>query len=216
MYNNAVLRQDFEIAVRIFSNAFGITTEEAIRQFRPTQSRLRLEQNAVTTTNSYAFPALNNQGAPTNTEIRLNQQDSFVPTAVGFYLGNPTGATDAAYKLNSYLNPFLFNVAMQSIYNGQLSIMLNKTVYLNNWPLYWHWKSNQTQQTAAAGANSPVDQLDGDCDGLKGMQPFVLLIGSSNIQISISVPVAPTAVTANSRLILVFDGILFQNSTVVV
>jgi hypothetical protein len=216
MYNNAIARQDFEIATKIFANAFNITMEEAIRNFRPTQSRLRLEQLAVTTSTSYAFPVLNNQGTPTATEIRLNQQDSFVPTAVGFYLANPTGLTDAAYKLTPYLNPFFFNVAMQSIYNGQLSIMLNKVVYLNNWPLYWHWKSNQTQQTAAAGANSPVDQLDGDCDGLKGMQPFVLLIGSSNIQISISVPVAPTAVTANSRLVLVFDGILFQNSTVVV
>lgn len=79
----------------------------------------------------------------------------------------------------------------------------------------WHWHSPETQQTAAAGAGSPVDQFIGDDYALKPMQPFVLLIGSQNIQVSVQLPVAATAVDANSRLVIVFDGILAQNSTVV-
>jgi len=206
---------DFDIAVDMFAQSFDTTAVDVIKAFRPTQSRLRLEQLTSTTTTSIKFPVQDNQGNPFITEVRLNQSDSFVPTSVGFFLANPTGTTDSAFKLFTYVNPFFFNAAMTAAYNGIMNITIAKNEYLSNWPLMWHWKSTQTQQTAAAGPASPVDQCDGDNDGLKGMQPFVLLIGSQNIEIEIEMPTAPTAITANSRYVLVFDGILFQNSTVV-
>jgi len=217
--NGMPAREDFDIAVSLFARTYRMSEQDVIDQFRPTQSRLRLEQLAVTTSATYNFKALVNQGNPFNTEVRLNLQDTFVPTHVGFYMGAPTSSTDSAWIPQTYLNPFVFGAAnaaaMNSIYNGNMSIMLNNDQYVNNWPIMWHWQSPQTQQTAAAGAGSPLDEFDGDSYSLRSMQPFVLLVGSQNIQIQIALQNAPTQVLANSRLMLVYDGILFQNSTVV-
>ena len=220
MQNSIAGRMDFEIATQLFANAFNIKPEQVIKEFRLSQSRLRLEQPLVTTSTLYTFPVLvniQNQAQAFNTEIRLNLQDSFIPTHVGIYVAAPSSSTDATFLLKSYLNPFVFTnaAAMGSLYNGQFKIMVNNVQYINNWPVMWHWNSPETQQTAAAGAGSPIDQFEGDEYSLKPMQPYVLLIGSQNIQINITVPVAPTAVDANSRFVVVFDGILAQNSTVV-
>lgn len=218
MKNGMTAREDFLNAVDLFANSYGMDPNQVVRQFRPTQTRLRLEQLAVTTTNQYTFGCLVNQGTPTNTEVRLNLQDSVVPTHIGFYFGNPSSPTDASYKLHSYLNPAFFGVnaaPMQSIYNGNISIMVNNNQMLVNWPTAWHDQSPMTQQTTAPGAGSPVDEFDGDNYSLRAMQPYVLLVGSQNINITLTIPAAPTSVLANSRLVLCFDGILFQNSTVV-
>lgn len=218
MYNSVPGRMDYEVALQVFSEAFagmGYTPDIVKRKFRPTLSRLRLEQPCTTTTTQINFPVLINQGNPFNTEVRLNLQDSFFPTHIGILFGNPSSATDAAYTLYSYLNPFIFNPAMNAYYNGTMRMLVNNVQYINNWPVVWHKHAPETQQTAAAGAGSPIDQYDGAIDGKVAQQPSVLMIGSQNIQLSINLPAAPTAVTANSRIIIMVDGLLFQNSTVV-
>lgn len=224
MSNSIAARMDFENAVRIFDNAFNPNHRQdvdVVSLFRLTQSELRLEQPLVTTSTQYLFPVLvniNNQATTAfNTEVRLNLQDSFVPTHVGIFLAKPTSSTDTAFALESYPNPFIFTNSQQmyALYNGQMQIVINNNRYTQNWDLWRHYKANQTQQTAAPGAGSPLDQLDGSEDGFYPMQPYVLLLGSQNIELTIKVPVAPTAVDANSRFVIKFRGILAQNSTVV-
>jgi hypothetical protein len=219
MRNSIAGRQDFDLAVQIFKNAFPSVTNP-VEQFRLTQSRLRLEQPILTTSTSLRFPVLSNiqnQGSPYNTEVRLNMQDTFVPTHVGIYVGHPSSATDAAYPLLSYLNPFIFtnDAPMEVIYNGTMKLLINNSQLLVNWPLSWHKKVPQTQGTQAAAADSPLDEFDGSEYGMHPMQPFVLLSGASNIELTVNLPVAPSAADAFSRLIIVFDGVLAQNSTVV-
>lgn len=218
MRNSIAGRQDFDLAVQIFKNAFpGVNNP--VEQFRLTQSRLRLEQPILTTTTSIRFPVLSNiqnQGASAfNTEVRLNMQDTFVPTHIGIYVAKPTSATDAAFPLLSYFNPFVFtnDAPMEVIYNGYLKLMINNAQIVQNWPLSWHKRVPQTQATQAAAADSPLDEFDGSEYGLVPMQPFVLLGGANNIDLTINFPVAPSAVDATSRLVVVFDGILAQNST---
>jgi hypothetical protein len=237
--NGIVAREDFKNVVQIFDNAFNpkyvfdnpsgkwVINQaydplwDAVSAFRLTQQTVRMEQPLSAASTLYSFPILNNiQNQATgqnNTEIRLAQQDTFVPTHIGLFLGFPTGALDTTFKLQTYPNPFLSANAVQeqAIYNGVMNIMVNNVQYTSNWDLWRHWKTNQTQQTAALGAGSPEDQFDGSEDGWYPMQPFVLMIGSQNIRISITVPVAPTAVDANSRIILMFRGVLGQQSTVV-
>lgn len=218
MRNSIAGRQDFDLAVNIFRNATG--SQNPVEQFRLTQSRLRLEQPIVTTSTSYRFPVLNNiqnQGTPFNTEVRLNMQDTFVVTHVGIYVGLPTSATDAAYPLQSFFNPFLFtnDGPMEVVYNGTLKLLINNSQIIQNWPLAWHKHVPQTQQTQAVGADSPRDEFDGSDFGIQPMQPFVLLGGAANIELTVNLPLAPTAADANSRLIICFDGILAQNSTVI-
>jgi hypothetical protein len=90
-------------------------------------------------------------------------------------------------------------------------------VYIPAWDLHKHYVANQTQQLVSPETSAAnVEQFYGCEDGKYPMQPYVALIGSKNIVINVTFPAAPTAITANSRLILFFDGILAQNSTVVV
>jgi hypothetical protein len=231
--NSIAARDDFNIAVQIFNNAFNPMylangnanpmynpAFDSVAAFRLSQSVLRLEQPTTNQSTTYTFPVLTNiqnQAQAFNTEIRLNIQDSFVPTHVGFFLALPSGQNDTTFKLMTYPNPFILVNAlqMQAYYNGTMSIMINNVQYMQNWDLWRHWQTNQTQQTSALGAGSPEDQFNGADDGFYPMQPFVLLTGSQNIQVKITLPVSPTAVDANSRLVVMFRGILAQNSTVV-
>jgi hypothetical protein len=238
--NGIEAREDFTNVVRIFDNAFNPKYVidkssgkyvpnpaydimwDAVSAFRLTQQTLRLEQPMVAGSNVYNFPILNNiqnQAQQFPTEIRLAQQDTFVPTHIGFFLEYPSGVNDATFQIKTYPNQILSAqpVQEQCYYNGVLNIMVNNVQYTANWDLWRHFVTNQTQQTAALGAGSPEDQLLGADDGWYPMQPFVMMIGSQNIRISITLPAggAPTAVTANARLALMLRGVLAQQSTVV-
>lgn len=232
MDNSLAGRMNFNVAYSIFKDTFKNKWAAKMRRnpeefdpasvFRLTQSRLRLEQPFVINSNTYNFPILNNiqnQAQQFNTEVRLTQQDSFVPTAIAVYVGAPTGTNDDTFELKSYLSPFVFGaanaVAMEPLYNGQMNWLINQIQYLVSWPVQWHKHVPQTQQTAAVGAGSPIDQFDGSMDGMKDMQPYILLIGTDNIKISIVTPLNCTAITANSRIILTIDGILAQNSSAI-
>lgn len=238
--NGIEAREDFINVVKIFDNAFNPRVVfnpklnawvanptfdpmwDAVSAFRLTQQTVRMEQPMIAGTTLYNFPILNNiqnQSAGQNpTEIRLAQQDTFVPTHVGFFLvyGDAEDVNDNTFKLNTYPNQVLSAQPTQetAFYNGWLNIMINNVQYTSNWDLWRHWKTNQTQQTAALGAGSPEDQLDGSEDGWYPMQPFVLMIGTQNIKINITLPQnPPNAVTAGGRLVLMFRGVLGQNST---
>lgn len=238
--NGIEAREDFINVVRIFDNAFNPkyvfdktqnkwvvnpaydALWDAVSAFRLTQQTLRLEQPMVAGSNVYNFPILNNiqnQAQQFSTEIRLAQQDTFVPTHLGFFLEYPSGVNDATFQIKTYPSQILSAqpVQEQAYYNGVLNIMVNNVQYTSNWDLWRHFVTNQTQQTAALGAGSPEDQLNGSQDGWYAMQPFVLMIGSQNIRISITLPAAgaPNAVTANARICLMLRGVLGQQSTVV-
>jgi len=226
MRNNSIaLRYDFENAAMVFAKAFNITPEQVKTQFKLTQSYLRLEQPFSTTSTNMNFPVLNNiqsaSGTQFITEKRLNQQDSFIPTMVGIFVAAPASSTDAAFTPYAYLSPSVFGTAnanaMRTFYNGFLSISVNNIVVTPAWDVLKHWASNQTQLlTAAPASGAVVEQQYQDSDGYFPMQPYVALIGSKNIQINIAQPAAPSAITASSRAIIIFQGILAQNSTVVV
>lgn len=233
--NGIVAREDFKIASRIFSNAFNPMklasgadnpkydpTWDPVSAFKLTQSELRLEQPLVTTSAQYLFPVLSNiqnQAQQFPSEIRLNLQDSFVPTRLQVSVALPTASpNNTEFPLHTYFNPTVFanSIHEEALYNGQLKLMINNVQYINGWGLQRHRKVNQTQQTVTPLAAAVVqDQIDGSEDGFYPMQPFVLLLGSQNIQLTILLPNAITAVDANARLILRFEGVLAQNSTVV-
>jgi hypothetical protein len=222
--NAIAARMDFEQSVKIFDRAFNPTgnpKNNVVDLFRMTQSDLRLEQPFTTTNNLLTFPVLNNiqnqQGGQFNTEIRLAQQDSFVPNRIGIFFGLPTSSTDTSFKLYPYPSPFVFTnaAAMEAFYSGTMLWTMNNDKLLKNWLVMRHRKTNQTQQTALYGAGSPLDQMDMDEDGFVPMQPYCLILGSQDIQIQISLPLAPTAVDANTRIVMLLRGVIAQNSTVV-
>ena len=239
--NGIVLREDFKLANKIFNNAFNPAsivgmgangkaaflpnpkydpTWDAVSAFKLTQSELRLEQPLVAGATVINFPVLaniQNQQQQYPSEIRLNLQDSFVPTSLGVYVALPSSAAAANFVLFTYFNPSIFANAAgeETFYNGQLKLMINNQQYINGWGLKRHRVANQTQQLAATAAGAVVEQEDGANDGIYPMQPFVLLLGSQNIQLSIQLPAPIATVDAGARVVLRFQGVLAQNSTVV-
>jgi hypothetical protein len=232
--NGIVLREDFKAAAKIFNNAFnpmflssGASNPQyskdwdAVTAFKLTQSSLRLEQPLVANSSTFNFPVLNNiqnQGTQFPSEIRLTLQDSFVPTRLGVFVALPSGAAVANFPLFTSFNPTVFAnaVAENGFYNGQLKLMINNSQYINGWGLQKHKVVNQTQEIVTPLVPGSVEQqVDGANDGYYPMQPFVLLLGSQNIQLSIQLPVPLTAADANARIVLIFEGVLAQNSTVV-
>jgi hypothetical protein len=75
----------------------------------------------------------------------------------------------------------------------------------------------QSQQVAAAANQNGIaqDQIDNSSDGLIPVEPNVLFIGSKGNVITVTLPAAMAAVDANMRAILVFRGVLAQNSTII-
>jgi hypothetical protein len=227
--NGVVCREDFRQGLELFMQAYGPgtdtnwTKEQLLARFKLTQSDLRLEQPVTANNNSYLFPVLSNipstnvAGGQFNTEVRLNMQDIFLPQYMGFFLANPSSATDCTFNMFTYVNNIAFPASpaqMQCFYNGAINISVNNTQYIKNWMTRRSYIAPQTQQTGPFGAGSQgYDMQDGGVDGFYPFQPYVLISGNSNMQITVNLPIAPTTVDANSRLVIVLRGILAQNST---
>lgn len=233
-----ILREDFKIAKQLFAEAFNprmilnsAQQKVANPKYQPdwdpvqafclTQSELRLEQPLVANNATITFPVLSNiqnQAQQYPAEIRLSLQDSFVPTRIGVYVGVAASAVTSAVPLHTFFNPTVFanSIAEENFYNGQLRLMINNRQFIRGWGLQRHRVVNQTQQIVTPIATGVLyDQIDGSSDALYPMQPFVLLLGSADIQLTIQLPAALTAVGGNDRVVLRIEGVLAQNSTVV-
>ena len=205
--------------------AAGIDPKQAILS----QSYLRLEVVANTSTANYTFGVLINDvakggsGAQTvrPTENRLNLQDAFYVGSVQLLLGLATSATDTAFPVYTWNNALTFTtagaaLALNNLYNGNMSLTVNNRVITPGWDLLQHKNIPQTQLTGAA--NSPLDQNNFSQDGAIVADPNWVLIGSKNNQLVLNLPTAIGTLQAGSTtvLVLILRGVLAQNVTPVV
>lgn len=216
--NTVAARLVYENAMSTLVEVLG-GDEQKLAQVRPCQSYLRTELALTTTDNTYNFNLLVNENnpAPFNTEKRLALQNSFVASEMGIFLAGPSSSTDTTFNWLTYANfvDLTQAAAMNAFYNGSLNITINNVKYMDAWDLMRHKYVPETQQTAALGAGSPNDEFDGKQYGFYPLEPNVVFVGSKDNRVQITLPVALTAVDANSRVIIIFRGILAQNSTVV-
>lgn len=218
--NSIAARMVYDNAKKAIQTAFS-DKPNILSQCKLTQGFLRVSQALVVGQTLYQFPVLVNetQLGIFNTEQRLNQQDSFVISELGIFLSAPASTTDATYRLQTYANTQVFTganaAAVQAVYNGAFSLTINNDILIPKWDLFRHLVINQTQQTAALGAASPNDQIDGKADGFYPVEPNLVLIGSKNNVLQIQLPVGVTAIQANSRIEILMRGVVAQNSTVV-
>lgn len=184
------------------------------------QSYLRFENTLSTTKTSYDFGVLNNQSISGQvqfpTEQRLNLQDAFYISEIMVYLGKAASTTDSSYKLSTYPSPTVFTTsgaaaALYTLYNGVLSLTINNRQIVPASDLTKFLQVPQTQATAAT--NSPIDQFDGQWSTV--VEPNLVLIGSKNSLINITIPSAFAALDANTRVVIICRGVLAQNVTVV-
>lgn len=230
--NNFTARDGYAHAKRMFVQAFldnfkgdEIACMRWVESLKLSQSEVRLEVGLNTTSNSFSFGVTPNQANSSNiifnTENRLQMQDSLCVYEYGIFVAQPSGQTDTAYKLCTYGNTQVFAAAdaaaLDSTFyaNGSFRVTCNNDVLIPYRGLFNHYYAPQTQQTAPVGAGSPKDQQRGAEDGFITAEPNLVLIGSKSTIPQIVLPSALASASANLRCILIFRGVLAQNSTVV-
>ena len=190
-----------------------------------TPSFLRSEVLLSTSAASYHVPVLindNQNGTPTVREQRLALQDLFIVSSIQFLLTSGSSTTGSA-KSYTYPNLTAFPTGaaqLYNVYNGYFNIQVNNQNVLPKWSMLQHLDVPQTQQNTnfnAATATSPaqysIDQVSMDQFGLQVCEPNIVLNGASNINASIVLPAAPSAVDANTYVATLWYGILAQNCT---
>ena len=217
---NVDARMVYKNAHELLNKSFpGLQGRDIAEVCKLTQNTYRFEQPLVAGATMYQFPVLVNQQVFSNTETRLNQQDSAVIYSLGVFAGQPASATDSAWVPSSYNAPFIFGAnaaALYSLWNGSnLTITVNNDVLVPNWDIFKHYNAPETQATAAPGAGSPEDQLRGGWDGFYPVEPNIIFVGSKNNVVTINLSQGVAAVNTYSRIVVIARAITAQNSTVV-
>lgn len=190
-----------------------------------TQSYLRFEINLSTTVTRYQFDTLVNENLNTNfvTQQKLNLQDAFICSSIGFYIGlaASSAATETVVPLYSYADPTIFTTAnaatsLQTVYSGQMSLSVDQRVYVPSWDLYKHYYvpttqtgNNPTGVTAATLRNS----VDFSQNGMFPVEPNIVLNGAKKNNLTVNLAASLTAIQANSRIVCIMQGLLAQNVT---
>ena len=212
----------------IYKEAVDICTKAGVNPYNAglTDSTLRLEQQLLTTKSNYQFAVLVNDNGPSgtkfNTEVRLNQQDSFIAYQLNFFIGEPSSSSDATFIDYTYPSPTVFATAgeaaaLGTLYKGSLRIVINNVVKVPTLHMGRFYFVPQSQKaTAAANQNGiAADQRDGSTDGSMVLTGLLTFIGSKNNEILLGLPATMAAIGANTRAILEWRGLLAQNSTII-
>lgn len=196
-------------------------TNNPLARAKLTQSYLRSEVPLTTGTSQYNIPILTNQnpyGSTTQTEKRLALQDTFFIGSLGVFLAVKASASDLSYQIYPY--PSLYagftaaeQLAMNAFYNGWISLTVGQNVLITQWDLWRHYNTNQTQ--GGAPATAPLDQFCGASDGFYPVEPNVTHIGSTNIQMTLTLPAGITSLPANTFAVFIHRGVNAQNVTAV-
>jgi len=190
-----------------------------------TPSFLRSEVLLSTSAASYHVPVLindNQNGTPTVREQRLALQDLFIVSSIQFLLTSGSSTTGSA-KSYTYPNLTAFPTGaaqLYNVYNGYFNIQVNNQNVLPKWSLLQHLDIPQQQQNTnfnVASVTSPaqfaIDQVSMDTYALQVCEPNIVLNGASNINASIVLPAAPSAIDSNTYVATMWYGILAQNCT---
>lgn len=230
--NNFSARNSYDIAKQVLYNAWidsfkgdSAACWDWVNNRKLSQGEIRLEVELNITNNQFTFGVTPNQVNSTNvqfnTEKRLDLQDSLIASEYGIFVAQPSSRTDTAFRLCTMGDTQEFAAAdaeaLDTTFysNGNFSVKVNNDVIIPYRGLFNHWYTPQTQATAAPGAGSPKTQLRGAEDGMITMEPNILLIGSKNYVPQINLVNNLASAAEFERAVLIFRGILAQNSTVI-
>lgn len=187
------------------------------------QSTLRLEQAAQTTSSNYNFPVPctdTSTDNPFNTEVRLVRQDAFLISEIGFFLSEPISASDTNFVPYTYPDALLFSTtgesaALNTVYNGNLSILVNGARIMSNWDMMRYYNAPQTQNKVGAtiNANLPIAQRNGNWDGFAVVEPNIVIAGNNHVVFNLKLPASISIIGSFTRLIFILRGIRAQNVT---
>lgn len=213
----------------VYKNGLDVIKEAGLdpRVVKLTQSELLLQNQLTSTRTMYQFAVLinatnNSSNFVFNEEIRLNQQDSFIVSAIRLTISEPTSNIDTTAVEYTYPSPSVFStageaVALETLYKGFLKMTINNVVVMPSLRTSRFRFVPFAQKVAAATNQNGIgdDSIDSSSDGLMYVEPNIVLIGSKNNLIEIDLPAAIATVGTNTRVSLSFRGLLAQNSTII-
>jgi hypothetical protein len=215
----------FQKAKQLVVDALQLPPGQTVNDQMLTQATLRCEVSLNTTSTIFHIPVNSNDsitGSQQNvTERRLGIQDMFAVTDCAFFIGVAATPGTGNFQIFTYPSEKIFTGA--GVQDSLLGMYSNAYMRLENngqvvtpfWDIYRHLYVQNQQYNAvpyyAANTTGYVDSIDGATDGFAPVQPGWLFSGASNINMNIVLPSALPAVTANTRIIALFRGVLLQN-----
>jgi len=228
------------VAAKAFSRKQSVFNEKAMQYARQgvitTPGYLRLEtllasSGSATSLNTISFNTLDTSGTKQPTERRLKLSDTFTITSFSFYIAGdssavvaaPTAVEQAQEQLHTFNNiqvPCIGanSKAIESIYNGFLSLRVDTTTFLDSVPMRQFYRVGDIQQgtiVAASGSTTNKSSWNSGMFGRTELLPTIELNGQSNIDWSITLPTnipytQPVLTFTNAVLIL--EGFLNQGA----
>jgi len=194
---------------------------------------IRSEQVITNTKNSYQFETrsdlLSQQNRPLNKGVDNN--DLFFAAAWGLFIDNRVTTSKSEVTLQTYPNSIAFAAAttgcsynqLEIFYNSSIQFQVGSTVFYEAYDTQRFRKVPQTQQTAATIASAAAGNYSQTtlADGLTDIAPYVVLSGSAQNKIILSIPSLPdsadmavsaaTQATGENVLTLYFNGFTIKN-----
>lgn len=167
---------------------------------RLTQSTLFLSKPISATSTVYSFDVLESQTQTLQAdEIRINLNDEFIITQLGFYLqasvlngGRDTGAkvllTYAPFEQDS-VNASLIN----NFWNGVFQIGVNNVIYLDKYDVKKSMYVPRTQMAnfnLMTGTPSTIPNVTFSDNGMYGTEPLITLSGAKKNNLTLNLPTA--------------------------
>ena len=187
------------------------------------QSYLRTEAALATTSSNYQFNVTvqDTFQSAYNTQQLIGLQDAFVVSELGIYVCAPSSSTATDFRLQTYDSPLIFSTTsatngIRTVYNGSLNLTVNQRQIVTDWDLMRHYKVPTQQKATNAYFSTGVPFEDGNelaTDGMFPVEPNWVIKGNAKNLLQITLPGAPAAIQANSRIVIIMRGLLAQNST---
>jgi hypothetical protein len=188
------------------------------------QSYLRTEAALSTTSSAYQFNVTVQDTFQTafNTQQLIGLQDAFVVSELGVFVCAPSSSTATDFRLDTYDSILVYTTAnaangIRTVYNGALSLTVNQRQIVTDWDLMRHYKvpTQQKATNAYYATTGPAfqDGNDMSTDSMFPVEPNWVIKGNAKNLLQITLPGAPAAIQANSRIVIIMRGLLAQNST---
>lgn len=162
---------------------------------------LRIIQTIDNAKSEYRFN-IKRESGEASLERKLDRNDTFIMTDLGFFLIAVENSEFGRAKLNTYpnLTQFAVNAGftpldLLTFWNGDLSLKVGSTEFLESLDMQDAYRVNETQQTLATN----FDEQWGLKDGLIPLTPAVIMKGDDNIDIRLNVPLFTGIEVANTN-----------------
>jgi hypothetical protein len=155
------------------------------------------------------------------TERKIDRNDKFLVTEIGFFLMNRIETKKGAEVLQSYPNPVVFvskandnSIAkdLEAIYNGFISVKVGQTKFIEGMDLLRFRNVPQTQQSGSSANSQSAGKM-----GFFETTPQILLAGDQKNEIRIELPIdanskiASDVTDTNNYVVLFCRGFLISS-----